>query len=81
VSAELASEGLLREATPQALGALLRRFGDFADCEDALQEAQMAAARQWPVQGTPASPVAWLCSCGFAADERPGAQRGGKGAT
>ncbi len=53
-------EGLLRDATPRALGALVRRFGDFADCEDAVQEALIAAATQWPAQGVPESPVGWL---------------------
>ena len=49
-------EGLLRELAPQALGALVRRFGDFAAAEDAVQEALLAAARQWPKDGLPASP-------------------------
>jgi len=53
-------EGLLREAAPQALGAVVRRFGNFADCEDAVQEALLAAATAWPAQGTPENPVGWL---------------------
>jgi RNA polymerase sigma factor (sigma-70 family) len=53
-------EGLLRDAAPRALGAVVRRFGDFADCEDAVQEALIEAAEQWPVRGTPESPVGWL---------------------
>ena len=53
-------EGLLREAAPRALGALVRRFGDFAEAEDAVQEASIAAVRQWPTQGTPENPVGWL---------------------
>jgi len=53
-------EDLLREAAPQVLVALVRRFGDFADCEDAVQEALLAAAAQWPAQGRPESPVGWL---------------------
>ncbi|MGN6556560.1 MAG: RNA polymerase sigma factor [Solirubrobacterales bacterium] len=53
-------EGLLREAAPQALAAVTRRFGDFADAEDAVQEAMVDAARQWPAQGLPESPVGWL---------------------
>ncbi len=48
-----------REAS-HVLGALLRRHGDLADCEDAAQEALEAAARQWPVEGTPDSPRGWL---------------------
>ena len=42
------------------LGALLRRHGDLADCEDAAQEALEAAARQWPREGRPDSPRGWL---------------------
>jgi RNA polymerase sigma factor (sigma-70 family) len=53
-------EDLLREAAPQVLVALVRRFGNFADCEDAVQEALLAAAAQWPAQGRPESPVGWL---------------------
>jgi RNA polymerase sigma factor (sigma-70 family) len=53
-------EGLLREAAPRVLAAVLRRFGDFADCEDATQEAMIDAARQWPLQGTPENPTGWL---------------------
>jgi len=53
-------EGLLREAAPRALVAVARRFGDFADAEDAVQEAMIDASRQWPAQGLPESPTAWL---------------------
>jgi predicted RNA polymerase sigma factor len=53
-------EDLLRDGAPQVLGATVRRFGHFADAEDAVQEALVAAAAQWPVQGTPESPVGWL---------------------
>jgi RNA polymerase sigma factor (sigma-70 family) len=53
-------EGLLREAAPRALAAVARRFGDFAEAEDAVQEAMIDAARQWPAQGLPESPAAWL---------------------
>ena len=55
-----AVEGLLRELAPQALAALVRRNGDFAACEDAVQEALVAAARQWPTEGVPANPRGWL---------------------
>jgi RNA polymerase sigma factor (sigma-70 family) len=54
------SEHLLRELTPQVLGAVLRRFRDFADAEDAVQEALVAAATQWPREGLPDNPRAWL---------------------
>ncbi len=38
----------LRELAPQVLGAVIRRFRDFASAEDAVQEALLAAATQWP---------------------------------
>ena len=51
---------LLRELAPQVLGAVARRHGDFADAEDAVQEALIAAAAQWPAVGVPANPRGWL---------------------
>ena len=53
-------EALLRELSPQVLAALIRRFGTFDTAEDALQEALLAAATQWPDQGVPDSPRGWL---------------------
>jgi RNA polymerase sigma factor (sigma-70 family) len=53
-------EALLRELTPQVLGAVVRRFGDFASAEDAVQEALVAAAVQWPEEGVPDNPRGWL---------------------
>ncbi|MFF5084630.1 RNA polymerase sigma factor [Actinoplanes sp. NPDC000266] len=53
-------ESVLRTAAPQALGAVVRRYGDFDACEDAVQEALLAAARQWPAEGVPDDPRAWL---------------------
>jgi RNA polymerase sigma factor (sigma-70 family) len=55
-----AIEDLLRELTPQVLGALVRRYGRFEGCEDAVQEAVLAAAVQWPAEGLPGHPRAWL---------------------
>ena len=55
-----AVEGLLRELTPQVLGGLVRRHGQFEGCEDAVQEAVLAAAVQWPAEGVPESPRGWL---------------------
>jgi RNA polymerase sigma factor (sigma-70 family) len=52
-------EGLLRELAPQALGAVARRYGEFADAEDAVQEALITAAAQWPAR-MPDRPLAWL---------------------
>ncbi|MDB4973443.1 MAG: polymerase sigma-70 factor, subfamily protein [Myxococcaceae bacterium] len=51
---------LLRQLAPQVLGALVRRHRDFGACEDALQEALIAAAAQWPSSGLPDNPRAWL---------------------
>jgi RNA polymerase sigma factor (sigma-70 family) len=53
-------EGLLRELAPQVLGALVRRHGEFDRCEDAVQDALLAAALQWPREGTPDNPRGWL---------------------
>ena len=53
-------EHLLREAAPRVLGALVRRFGDFAAAEDAVQEALLAALVQWPESGAPSNPGGWL---------------------
>src|SRR6476620_4367090 len=53
-------EPLLRELAPQVLGALARRHRDFGACEDAVQEALLAAAVQWPAEGVPESPRGWL---------------------
>ena len=55
---------LLRELAPQVLGALLRRFGHFDLCEDAIQEALLAAALQWPREGIPENPRGWLITVG-----------------
>jgi RNA polymerase sigma factor (sigma-70 family) len=51
---------LLRDCAPRVLGALVRRHGQFDACEDAVQEALLAAAVQWPVEGVPDRPRAWL---------------------
>jgi RNA polymerase sigma factor (sigma-70 family) len=56
----LVFEGLLRELAPQALGAVVRRYGHFDTAEDAVQEALIAAATQWPRDGVPDNPRAWL---------------------
>jgi RNA polymerase sigma factor (sigma-70 family) len=53
-------EELLRELAPHALGALVRRYGHFDSAEDAIQEALLAAAVQWPRTGLPDNPRAWL---------------------
>jgi RNA polymerase sigma factor (sigma-70 family) len=60
VSTTARIEDLLRAHAPQVLGALVRRHGQFDACEDALQEALLAATVQWPAQGAPDDPAAWL---------------------
>jgi RNA polymerase sigma factor (sigma-70 family) len=54
------SEHLLRELAPQVLGVVVRRYRDFSSAEDAVQEALTAAALQWPREGLPEHPRAWL---------------------
>jgi hypothetical protein len=75
-------EHLLRELAPAVLGAIVRRFGDFAAAEDAVQEAFIAAARQWPEEGVPANPgvgsstsLPAACSTTCAPSSRAGAAR------
>jgi RNA polymerase sigma factor (sigma-70 family) len=53
-------EDLLRQSAPQVLAALVRRYRNFETAEDAVQEALLAAATQWPEDGIPDRPVAWL---------------------
>jgi len=53
-------EGLLRELTPQVIAILVRRFGQFDAVEDAVQEALITAATEWPRAGVPNSPRSWL---------------------
>ena len=53
-------ERLLRDLAPQVLGTLVRRHDRFDACEDAVQEALLAAATRWPVEGVPRNPRGWL---------------------
>jgi RNA polymerase sigma factor (sigma-70 family) len=53
-------EDLLRDLAPVVLGVLARRDADFTACEDAVQEALIAAAAQWPAEGVPDNPRGWL---------------------
>ncbi|MES1210105.1 MAG: sigma factor, partial [Pseudomonadota bacterium] len=55
-----ADQRLLRDLAPHVLAAVLRRSRDFAAAEDAVQEALLAAAQQWPRYGRPDDPPAWL---------------------
>ncbi|WP_036962793.1 sigma factor, partial [Promicromonospora kroppenstedtii] len=54
-------EDLLRDLAPQVLARLVRTYGtgQFDVCEDAVQDALLAAYRQWPAD-PPSDPVAWL---------------------
>jgi RNA polymerase sigma factor (sigma-70 family) len=53
-------EDLLRRLAPRVLGTLVRRHGQFDACEDAVQEALLAASVQWPADGVPREPAGWL---------------------
>ena len=54
------TEDLLRDLAPRVLGAVVRRYGDFAASEDAVQEALITAATDWPSAGRPDNPLNWL---------------------
>lgn len=60
MTATTTTEVLLRELAPQVLGIVVRRYGNFADAEDAVQEALLSAAASWPTSGEPTNPRAWL---------------------
>jgi len=53
-------DATLRELAPRVLAVLVKRYGQFDQCEDAVQEALLAAALQWPTEGVPANPTGWL---------------------
>ena len=53
-------EHVWRRCAPDVLAALVRRYGDFDAAEDAVQEALLAASRQWPTEGLPDNPKGWL---------------------
>lgn len=59
-SPSAAAEHVLRELAPRVLGAVVRRYGDFAAAEDAVQEALLAALLEWPARGLPRNPGGWL---------------------
>ena len=60
MSAGAGVEALLRRLAPRGLGVVLRRYRRFDACEDAVQEALLAAAVQWRDHGVPESPFGWL---------------------
>lgn len=61
---EKALQDVWRRESPHVLAALVRRYGDFDGCEDAVQEALLAAATNWPRDGIPDNPRAWLIRAG-----------------
>ena len=57
-----AVEDVLRAGAPKVLAALVRRYGSFDACEDAVQEALLSASRRWPIDGIPENPHRWLAT-------------------
>lgn len=57
-------DALYRTESRRVLATLIRLLGDFELAEEALHEAFRAALEQWPTQGVPANPRAWLVSAG-----------------
>ncbi|MCP1727649.1 RNA polymerase sigma-70 factor (ECF subfamily) [Natronospira proteinivora] len=57
-------EAIYRTESRRVLATLIRLLGDFERAEEALQEAFAAALSQWPEQGVPDRPRAWLVSTG-----------------
>ena len=55
---------LYRQESRRVFSTLVRLLGSFDAAEEALHDAFVAAAEQWPTQGVPANPVAWLVSTG-----------------
>ena len=54
----------LKSARPKAIGALLRYFRDLDRAEEAFQEACLRALKNWPLNGPPRDPTAWLILVG-----------------
>lgn len=57
-------DDLYRDESRRVFATLIRLLGDFDLAEDALHDAFIAAVRQWPSDGIPANPRAWLVSTG-----------------
>src|SRR5262249_51822886 len=60
IPATMPIEELFRAEYGRILATLIRLLGDFDVAEEALQEAFATALEQWPLDGTPANPAAWL---------------------
>ncbi|HEX7705273.1 MAG TPA: RNA polymerase sigma factor [Thermoanaerobaculia bacterium] len=63
-SVSAAVERIYREESRRIFATLVRLLGDFDAAEEAVHEAFAAAMAQWPEEGIPAKPVAWLVSTG-----------------
>jgi RNA polymerase sigma-70 factor (ECF subfamily) len=59
-----AVDAIYRSESRRVLATLIRLLGGFDLAEEALHEAFAAAVEQWPREGTPANPRAWLVSTG-----------------
>jgi RNA polymerase sigma-70 factor, ECF subfamily len=57
-------DSVLRSARPQAVGALVRYFRSLDQAEEAFQEACLRALKNWPINGPPRDPAAWLVLVG-----------------
>jgi RNA polymerase sigma-70 factor, ECF subfamily len=57
-------DGVYRQDSRRVLATLIRLLGDFDIAEEAMHEAFAVAVEQWPRDGTPANPRAWLVSTG-----------------
>ena len=58
-------EDLQRELAPQVLATLVRRHGQFDDCEDAVQEALLESTVKWAEEGIPDNPRSWLTTVSY----------------
>lgn len=55
---------IYQQQSRRVLSTLIRLLGDFSLAEECMQEAFAAAVRQWPVDGIPDNPAAWLIRTG-----------------
>ena len=63
-SQQIKIDEIYRAESRRVLATLIRLLGDFDLAEEALHEAFRVAVEQWPAEGIPANPVAWLVSTG-----------------
>src|SRR5712691_444123 len=59
-----AVDAIYRSESRRVFATLIRLLGDFDLAEEALHDAFASAAEQWPRDGVPANPRAWLISAG-----------------